>query len=50
MVLKKVKFLLDENVPLQLKKIFDDHGLFCTTVQTEGWSGIKNCELSKMVK
>jgi predicted nuclease of predicted toxin-antitoxin system len=50
MVLKKAKFLLDENVPLQLKKVFDDQGYFCTTVPAEGWSGIKNGELSKTVK
>ncbi|MCG3252963.1 MAG: DUF5615 family PIN-like protein [Candidatus Heimdallarchaeota archaeon] len=50
MDLKKAKFLLDENIPLSLKKIFDDQGLFCTTLQAEGWFGIKNGALSKKVR
>ncbi|TET29093.1 MAG: hypothetical protein E3J70_07880 [Candidatus Heimdallarchaeota archaeon] len=50
MALKKAKFLLDENIPLSLKKVFEDQDLFCSTVQAEGWAGIKNGELTEKVK
>lgn len=50
MVLKKVKFLLDENVPVKLKRVFFDRGIHCVTIKEEGWLGIKNSELSKKVK
>ena len=50
MVLKKVKFLLDENVPVKLKDVFIDRGIQCVTIKDMGWLGIKNGELSKKVK
>jgi len=50
MVLTKVKFLLDENVPVKLKHVFIDHGIHCVTVKEEGWLGIKNGELSKKIR
>lgn len=50
MALKKVKFLLDENVPFSLKQVFEDQDLFCSTVQMEGWGGIKSGALSEKVK
>jgi predicted nuclease of predicted toxin-antitoxin system len=46
MGLKKVKFLLDENIPIKLKQVFIDRGIQCTTIKDEGWLGIKNGELS----
>lgn len=46
MGLKKVKFLLDENVPKKLNRVFIDAGIQCTTIKEEGWLGIKNGELS----
>ncbi len=50
MVLKKVKFLLDENVPVKLKQIFTDREIQCATIKELNWLGIKNGELSKNVK
>jgi hypothetical protein len=38
-----VKILFDENVPLPLRQFFVGHDV--STVQQEGWSGIKNGEL-----
>lgn len=50
MDLEKMRFLLDENVPIKLVKIFSDRGIYCTTIRKEKLSGIKNGELSKKVK
>ena len=50
MVLKKVKFLLDENVPVKLKYVFTDRKIHCVTIKEEGWLGIKNGELSNKLK
>lgn len=50
MVLKKAKFLLDENVPVKLKYIFIDHRIHCVTIKEKGWLGIKNGELSNKLK
>jgi len=48
--LKQVKFLLDENIPINLKHIFLDHGISCSTVKEKGWLGTKNGVLSKKAK
>lgn len=50
MVLKKVKFLLDENVPIKLKRVFIDRGIHCVTIKEKGWLGVKNSKLSEQVK
>lgn len=50
MGLKKVKFLLDENIPIKLKQVFINHGIQCTTIKDKGWLGIKNGDLSKKVQ
>ena len=42
MVLKKVNFILGENVPVKLKQVFTDHGVTCITVKEKGWIGLKN--------
>ncbi|HUT80992.1 MAG TPA: DUF5615 family PIN-like protein [Candidatus Bathyarchaeia archaeon] len=49
MVLKKAKFLLDENVPLKLKQLFTSHNLSCDTVRDLQWLGIRNGALSQKV-
>jgi len=40
-----MKILLDECVPWPMHKLFASHS--CTSVQAEGWSGIRNSELLK---
>ncbi|MHA1428534.1 MAG: DUF5615 family PIN-like protein [Candidatus Helarchaeota archaeon] len=50
MGLNKVKFLLDENIPIKLKQVFRDRGIQCTTIKNKGWLGIKNGELSKKLQ
>jgi hypothetical protein len=42
-----MKIILDECVPLLVKKGLPDHDI--TTVQLNGWSGIKNGELLRRV-
>ena len=50
MDLTQAKFLLDENVPRKLKKVFKSKGLDCQTVQELRWREVKNGELSVKVK
>ncbi len=50
MALKKVKFLLDENVPLKLRKTFTNREIQCLTIKEMGWLGIKNSELASKVQ
>jgi predicted nuclease of predicted toxin-antitoxin system len=50
MALKKVKFLLDENIPIKLKHLFTSLDLSCITIRDLGLLGIRNGELSKRVK
>jgi predicted nuclease of predicted toxin-antitoxin system len=40
-----MKILLDECVPWPMHRILAGHS--CTSVQAEGWSGIRNSELLK---
>ena len=40
-----MKILLDECVPWPMRSLFADHS--CTSVQANGWSGIRNSELLK---
>jgi predicted nuclease of predicted toxin-antitoxin system len=40
-----MKILLDECVPWPMRTLFANHS--CTSVQAEGWSGIRNSELLK---
>jgi len=40
-----MKILLDECVPWPMHKLLASHS--CTSVQAEGWSGIRNSELLK---
>ena len=49
MPLKKVKFLLDENIPIKLKPLFASLGLSCATIRDLGWLGIRNGELSVLI-
>lgn len=42
-----MKIILDENLPKYLKKLFQEHSI--TTVQEEGWAGMKNGELIKII-
>ena len=41
------KILLDENIPLSLRSSLSKH--LVTTVQKEGWCGIKNGELIRLI-
>ena len=43
-----MKILLDGCVPWPMHKLFASHS--CTSVQAEGWSGIRNSELLKRVE
>jgi predicted nuclease of predicted toxin-antitoxin system len=45
MDLTRIKFLLDENVPVKMKQSFTDRGLSCTTIQDQGWSGASDKEI-----
>jgi predicted nuclease of predicted toxin-antitoxin system len=38
-----MKILLDENIPIRLKKFFSNHQVF--TVNDKKWNGVKNGEL-----
>lgn len=42
-----MKVIFDENVPLPLQQFLGGHTV--TTVQQEGWAGIENGELLKLV-
>lgn len=42
-----MKVIFDENVPLPLQQFLADHAV--TTVQQEGWAGIENGDLLKLV-
>ena len=42
-----MKFLLDENVPLSIKKIINDLGYEAITLKDENQLGIKNGEVAK---
>jgi predicted nuclease of predicted toxin-antitoxin system len=50
MQLTQILFLLDENVDQRIKVVFNKLHLKYSTVQQEGWSGIKNGQLSQRVK
>ena len=50
MVLKKAKFLLDENIPINLKPVFTSLNLVCVTIRDLKWFGIRNGKLSEKVK
>lgn len=50
MVLKKAKFLLDENIPIKLKQLFTSLELSCATVRDLKWFGIRNGDLALNVK
>lgn len=43
-----MKVIFDENVPLPLQQFLSSHAV--TTIQQEGWSGIENGELLKLVE
>ncbi|MHA1617770.1 MAG: DUF5615 family PIN-like protein [Promethearchaeota archaeon] len=49
MDLKKLQFLLDENVPVGLLKILRSFDIKCTTVQELGWNGFKDIEIAKKI-
>jgi predicted nuclease of predicted toxin-antitoxin system len=42
-----MKLLLDENLPKRLKTDFPNHEIY--TVQDQGWTGVKNGELLKLM-
>ena len=42
-----MKVIFDENVPLPLQQFLGDHTV--TTVQLEGWAGVENGDLIKLV-
>ena len=50
MVPKKAKFLLDECRDVRLSKVLNDFGVSCYTLRDKGWTGIKNVQLSQLVK
>lgn len=50
MLLKQMEFLLDENVSYRLKKLFIRLNIHCTTVQQQGWGGLRNGELSPKIQ
>ena len=46
----KIKFLLDENVPIKLKRLFEKLGLACQTIQELGWCGLKDRKIAERLK
>ncbi len=50
MVLRKAKFLLDENIPIKLEQLFTSLELSCVSIRDVKWFDIKNRKLSERVK
>ncbi|MHA1266506.1 MAG: DUF5615 family PIN-like protein [Candidatus Helarchaeota archaeon] len=50
MGLKQAKFLLDGNVPIKIKQVFNVRGLYCVTAKEKGYLGVTNGELSKKIQ
>jgi predicted nuclease of predicted toxin-antitoxin system len=50
MALSQARFLLDENIPRKLQSVFHNRNLVVETVQSLGWSGIKNGDLAEKVQ
>lgn len=42
-----MRLLLDENLPKRLKQDFTEHEIY--TIRDQGWNGIKNGELLKLL-
>jgi len=49
MDLTQTRFLLDENVPIKLKRVFVDLGLTCLTIKDLGWCGLKDKEIASRI-
>ena len=43
-----MKILLDECVPWPMRRLLSGH--YCTTVQAQGWGGVKNGELLQLAE
>ena len=46
--MKKVKIILDENLPKYLKSVLQEYDI--VTVQEKGWAGMKNGELISKIE
>lgn len=44
------KFLLDENIPIKIKNIFEKLGIKSMSIQEMGWSGYKDKEIISELK
>jgi predicted nuclease of predicted toxin-antitoxin system len=49
MDLARTRFLLDENVPIKLKRVFVEVGLICQTIKDLGWCGLKDHEIASRI-
>ena len=49
MNLEKLQFLIDENVPVGILKIFKKFNLDCVSIQNLGWSGYKDTEIAQKI-
>lgn len=49
MVTTKLQFLLDENVPVGLQKIFRSTGYTCKSIQQLGWNGFKDQDIAQRI-
>lgn len=49
MELTQTKFLLDENVPIKLKRTFFELGVKCQTIKDLGWCGLKDKEIAARI-
>ena len=47
MNLTNLQFLIDENVPFGLIKLFRNNNITCTSVQKLGWNGYKDIEIAE---
>ena len=47
MNLTNLQFLIDENVPFGLIKLFHNNNIACTSVQKLGWNGYKDIEIAE---
>ena len=43
-----MRILFDECVPWPMRNLLRNH--FCTTVQTQGWTGVRNSDLLKLAE
>ena len=49
MILENLQFLIDENVPVGLLKLFRKFNLNCVSIQSLGWSGYKDREIAQKI-